>query len=144
METPSMPQPAKRAGENDSAVARTVARLAEQKQLDFELEFYSSILKRHGDFVDVLRAYANTLTQKGRHAEGLVVDQHLVQLKPNDALAHYNLACSYALLQRPDYALRTLRKAIELGYRDFRFIRDDKDLESIRHDPRFKQLLREF
>jgi len=67
-----------------------------------------------------------------------------VQLKPGDALAHYNLACSYALMKQPDLALKTLRLAVELGYRDFRYMREDRDLDSIRQDPRFRQLLREY
>ena len=67
-----------------------------------------------------------------------------IQLKPKDSLAHYNLACSYALLKQPDLALSTLRKALEFGYRDFRYIRQDRDLDPIRKDPRFKKLLREF
>ena len=32
-------------------------------------------------------------------------------------------------------ALKTLRRAIELGYRDFRYMREDRDLDSIRKDP---------
>jgi hypothetical protein len=58
-------------------------------------------------------------------------------------LAHYNLACSYALLKKVDPAIKALRKAIELGYCDFRYLREDHDLDAIRHDPRFRQLLRE-
>ena len=40
--------------------------------------------------------------------------------------------------------LKTLRRAIELGYRDFRYMKEDHDLDSIRHDPRFRQLMREY
>jgi Flp pilus assembly protein TadD len=94
--------------------------------------------------VDILRAHGNNLTLKGRFADGLDIDKKLIQLRPNDALAHYNLACSYALLKKPDHALRTLRQAVELGYRDFRYMREDRDLETVRHDPRFRQLLREY
>ena len=36
------------------------------------------------------------------------------------------------------------RKAIELGYRDFGYLRKDKDLDGIKADPRYKQLLKEF
>jgi tetratricopeptide (TPR) repeat protein len=120
------------------------ARLAEQSQLDFEIAFYGSILSRRPDYVDVLRVLGNGLTLKGRYNEGLVIDRRLVQLRPRDPLAHYNLACSYALLKHSEQALRTLRKAIELGYRDFRYIREDSDLDAVRHDPRFRQLLREY
>jgi tetratricopeptide (TPR) repeat protein len=119
-------------------------RPTDQSQLDFELEFFSGILVRRPDYIDVLRVMGNNLTLKGRFAQGLQIDKRLVQLRPNDALAHYNLACSYALLKRPDQALKSLRRAVELGYRDFRYMREDHDLDSIRHDPRFRQLMREF
>ena len=117
---------------------------SDQSQLDFELDFYGHVLARYPDYVDVLRVQGNNLTLKGRFAEGLQIDRRLVQLRPADPLAHYNLACSFALVKKVDPALKTLRRAIELGYRDFRYIREDRDLDAIRHDPRFRQLLREF
>ena len=120
------------------------ARSADQTQIDFELDFFGGVLARQPDYVDVLRIMGNLLTLKGRFAEGLQIDKRLVQLRPGDALAHYNLACSYALLKRPEQSLKTLRRAVELGYRDFRYMREDHDLDSIRHDPRFRQLLREY
>jgi tetratricopeptide (TPR) repeat protein len=116
---------------------------AEQNQLDFELDFFGRILERFPDYVDVLRVQGNNLTLKGRFAEGLLIDRRLVQLRPGDALAHYNLACSYALLKKVDPAIKALRKAIDLGYRDFRYMREDRDLDALRHDSRFRQLLRE-
>lgn len=113
-------------------------------QLDFELEFFGHILDAHPGFVDVLRVQSNNLTLKGRFADGLQVDRRLVVLRPGDALAHYNLACKFALLRKVDLALKTLRKAVELGYRDFRFIREDRDLDAVRNDPRYRMILREF
>jgi tetratricopeptide (TPR) repeat protein len=131
-------------GSEPTSTGMPMPRLVDQSQLDFELEFYACILQRQPDYVDVLRVMGNLLTLKGRYSDGLQIDRRLVQLRPHDALAHYNLACSFALLKRPDQALKTLRKAVELGYRDFRYMREDRDLDSIRHDPRFRQLLREF
>jgi tetratricopeptide (TPR) repeat protein len=121
-----------------------LARSHEQSQLDFELEFFGRLIERHPDFIDVLRVHGNNLTLKGRFAEGLQIDKRLVGLRPHDPLAHYNLACSYALLKKADQALKVLRRAVELGYRDFRYMREDRDLDAIRHDPRFRQLLREY
>ncbi len=131
-------------GSEPISTGSSLVRPADQSQLDFELEFFSAILERRPDYVDVLRVIGNNLTLKGRYAQGLQIDRRLVQLRPNDPLAHYNLACSYALLKRPDQALRALRRAVELGYRDFRYMLEDRDLDSIRHDPRFRQLMREF
>ena len=131
-------------GSESATAGGPSSRLAEQSQLDFELEFFGGILERHSDYVDVLRVMGNNLTLKGRYAQGLNIDKRLIQLRPNDPLAHYNLACSYALLKQPDQAIRALRRAVELGYRDFRYMREDRDLDAIRHDPRFRQLLHDY
>jgi tetratricopeptide (TPR) repeat protein len=131
-------------GHEPTSTTNPLARVADQNQLDFELDFFGGILSRNPAYVDVLRVMGNLLTLKGRFAEGLQIDKRLVQLRPADALAHYNLACSFALLKRPDQSIKTLRRAVELGYRDFRYMREDHDLDSIRHDPRFRQLLREY
>jgi tetratricopeptide (TPR) repeat protein len=131
-------------GPEHTSTSNPLARLTEQSQVDFEIDFFGHILEHKPDYVDVLRAMANNLTYKGHYTQGLVIDKRLVQLRPNDPLAYYNLACSYALLKSPDQALRTLRRAVELGYRDFHYMRKDSDLDSIRHDPRFRQLLREY
>ncbi|HEV3082114.1 MAG TPA: hypothetical protein VGY66_20195 [Gemmataceae bacterium] len=131
-------------GSEPISTSAPLSRLADQSQLDFEIDFFGGILKRNSDYVDVLRVMGNNLTLKGRFAQGLDIDRRLVQLRPRDPLAHYNLACSYALLKQSDQALRILRKAVELGYRDFRYMREDHDLDSIRHDPRFRQLLRDY
>jgi Flp pilus assembly protein TadD len=118
--------------------------LAERTQLDFELDFYGRLLAAVPDFADALRAQACNLTLKGRLQDGLVVDEKLVAVRPTDPTAHYNLACRYALLKQRDKAITALRKAVELGYRDFEFIKEDQDLDSIRKDPRFRKLLREY
>src|SRR5947209_6417149 len=141
-----MAQHGKHSDEGSHPVASSTAlvRLADRNQLDFELEFYGRILERYPEYVDVLRVQGNNLTLKGRYAEGLQIDKRLVKLRPTDALAHYNLACSFALLKRTEHSIRTLRKAVELGYRDFRYLKEDRDLDAIRHDPRFRQILREY
>jgi tetratricopeptide (TPR) repeat protein len=141
-----MAQQGKHSNEGSEPVSTSQAsvRATDQSQLDFELDFFGGVLTSHPDYVDVLRVMGNLLTLKGRFAEGLNIDKRLVRLRPNDALAHYNLACSFALLKRPDQAIKTLRRAIELGYHDFRYMREDHDLDSLRHDPRFRQMMREF
>jgi tetratricopeptide (TPR) repeat protein len=121
-----------------------LAFLADRSQVDFELDFFTRVLAAAPEFSEVLRAQASNMTVKGRLQDGLTVDKKLVSLRPADPTARYNLACRYALLKQPDLALVTLRKAIELGYRDFRYMEEDRDLDSIRKDPRFRKLLREY
>ncbi|MGF1581833.1 MAG: hypothetical protein ACFCD0_21095 [Gemmataceae bacterium] len=131
-------------GSQPASTSSALVRMADQNQLDFEIEFFDGILNRYPNFVDVLRVQGNNLTLKGRYLEGLQIDKRIVQLRPEDPLAHYNLACSFALLNRTDHAIDNLRRAVELGYRDFRYLREDRDLDSIRQDPRFRELLTEY
>ena len=142
-----MTHPSKRPGppaEESFPPGSILGFLVGRSQVDFELDFFTRVLAGDPDFPEVLRAQASNMTAKGRLQDGLTVDKRLVTLRPHDPTARYNLACRYALLKQPDLAFVTLRKAIELGYRDFRYIEEDRDLESIRKDPRFRKLLREF
>ena len=117
---------------------------AESEQLAFEIKFYTELLERYPDYVDVLRVFGNLLTKHGQYEHGLEVDRRLVRLRPQYAIAHYNLACSYCLLGKHELALQELRRAFELGYDDFTFLNKDNDLEGLREDRRYKTLIREF
>jgi len=143
-----VPQPDKRpvppSSENSHPPGSVLGFLADRNQLDFELEFFGKLLVVLPNYAEALRAQACNLTAKGRLQEGLAVDKQLVMARPADPTAHYNLACRYALLKQSDMAIVALRKAVELGYRDFRFMEKDRDLDSIRKDPRFRQLVREY
>lgn len=140
-----MPHPSKRPHTvTESNRGSLLAQLAERSQLDFELAFFGDLLRRMPDYSDALRAQAGNLTTKGLLKEGLLIDQVLVKLRPDDPDAHYNLACRYALMLQPDLAIETLRQAVALGYCDFRYMIQDRDLVSLRKDPRFGALLREY
>jgi tetratricopeptide (TPR) repeat protein len=137
MANPGQPPPS-------AAASPALARLAAQSQIDFELDFFAAVLDRQPDFVEVLKAHAKNLALAKRHLEGLQIDVRITRIRPNDSLARYNLACSLSLTRRYDEALAELRKAVELGYRDFPFMMKDRDLDPIRRDPRFRALVREY
>ncbi len=115
--------------------------MSKQEDLDFEISFYENLLKENPDFVNVLIALGDAYTKRGRYEDGLKIDQRLVQLRPDDPTVHYNLACSYSLLKMAKPCLEALKKAIQLGYRDFSFMKKDPDLDFIRRNPRYKELL---
>lgn len=56
----------------------------------------------------------------------------------------YNWACLYAIMGDNDKALSYLRKAFELGYRDFAWMRSDYDLDGIRNTAAYKTLVAEY
>jgi tetratricopeptide (TPR) repeat protein len=107
----------------------------------FEIEFYEAVHRRCPDYIDVVGLLGGLYTRVGRIADGLKMDRKLVRLEPENATAHYNLACSLALSKKRPDALRSLRKAVSLGYDDLDWMQQDPDLEILKNDPEFKKLL---
>lgn len=108
---------------------------------EFEIAFYESILRRDARYTEVIELLGGLYTKQGRIADGLKMDRKLVRLQPDNATAHYNLACSLALTNRKRDALRSLRQAVALGYRDFDWMAQDPDLEDLKTHPEFVALL---
>ncbi len=127
-----------------SSPETSTRRLREQSQLDFEIEFLGRVLERDPYLVEALRAQANNLAAKGQYTRALQLDRRLVGLTPDNAIAWYNLACSYTLLGMIDPAFAALQRSLELGYRLIHRLRRDPDLKTLRRDPRFVRLLRRF
>lgn len=113
-----------------------------KKDLEFEIEFYEKVLKRSPKYIEVIEILGGLYTKKGRVDDGLRMDRKLVRLMPNNPTAHYNLACSLALKRRKADAIRALAKAIECGYKDYEWMRDDPDLSGLQEHPVFKDLLK--
>lgn len=107
----------------------------------FEIAFFESVLRRDPASTDVVELLGGLYTRVGRIADGLKMDRRLVKLQPANATAHYNLACSLALTRRRVAALRSLREAVNLGYRDFNWMAQDPDLEGLKPLPAFVTLL---
>jgi len=103
----------------------------------WEITFYEDILKRRPEYVEVLLLLGALYTRNKMYAEGLKVDQRLATLKEDDPIVHYNLACSYSLLNQPNRAFEALERAMALGYGDADHMDEDGDLENVRADPRY-------
>jgi tetratricopeptide (TPR) repeat protein len=110
---------------------------SEQRELDVKIQFIEGLVRRDPDYVDALQLLGDHYTQRGRFTEGLHVDERLARLEPGNPLVFYNLACSYSLTDEFDRALHALNQAIELGYRDFKWLAKDPDLKKLRAHPTF-------
>jgi tetratricopeptide (TPR) repeat protein len=113
---------------------------ASQRDLDAKIEFMEGLVRRDPDYVDALQLLGDHYTQRGRYAEGLKVDERLAQLEPRSPLVFYNLACSCSLTEQFDRAVLMLEKALQLGYRDFRWLARDPDLHQLRQQPIYRDI----
>jgi hypothetical protein len=63
------------------------------------------------------------------------------EVRPESANAAYNLACARALARDTAGAFASLRRAVELGFRDAKLMAEDEDLAALRGDPAWPGLL---
>ena len=128
-----MAAPLNRPGDSSSerpSPETSTRRLREQSQIEFEIDFLGRVLERDPFYVDALRVHGNNLAAKGQYGRALQIDRRLVRLIPDDAIAWYNLACSYAVLGMIEPAFSALQRSLELGYRFLKRLRRDPGSQS--------------
>jgi tetratricopeptide (TPR) repeat protein len=88
-------------------------------------------------------ALADSYRQAGRHDEGRAIMEQLIAAKPDYWATTYNAGCFEALAGNADVAFEHLRRAKELDAEgeSAQYFREDSDLDPIRDDPRFQELL---
>lgn len=92
----------------------------------------------------VLMQKAIDMMRKGKYNIARKILIEIAKTEPRNIVAHYNLACVEAVTYNEDLALDYLSRALELGYKDFSHIRQDPDLNNIRHLRRFRKLLKKY
>jgi tetratricopeptide (TPR) repeat protein len=86
---------------------------------------------------------ADTYRQTGRLDEARAIMEQLIAENPDHWSVHYNAGCFEALAGDADAALPHLRRAKELDAegQSAQYVREDSDLDPLRDDPRFQELL---
>ncbi len=112
----------------------------QERNLDIEIGFLEGVVRRDPGYIDALQILGDNYTRRGRFEDGLKVDEQLVRLRPGDALVYYNLACSYSLTEQFESAAAALNRALDLGYRDFKWLSKDPDLAKLRKHPLYKKI----
>ncbi|HEX5468207.1 MAG TPA: hypothetical protein VFW80_04070 [Gaiellaceae bacterium] len=81
------------------------------------------------------------LYEAGRYAEVIERGREVIEANPQYGLLHYNLACCEALDGRTEDALGHLRRATELSEQFRDYARQDSDLDAVRDEPAFKEIV---
>ncbi len=63
----------------------------------------------------------------------------LEKINPSHPSLHYNRAGYPAQTAQDDSALKALQRAVELGFKNFRSVETDPDLENLRSNPKFEK-----
>ena len=122
-----------------SSVRRKLT-LQEQRDLDLEISFMEGLIKRDPHHTEALQILGDDYTRRERFEDGLRIDELLCQLRPENPVVHYNLACSYSLTRQGELAAEALTTAINLGYDDFKGMAKDPDLQFLREHADYKKI----
>jgi len=83
----------------------------------------------------------NPLYQSGKYAEAADRGRELLKDNPEYPALFYNVACVESLAGRKDDALEHLRRAVEKSDQLRKLAAGDSDLDAIREEPGFKELV---
>lgn len=81
------------------------------------------------------------LHQADKYVEAIEAFSHSIALGYRQATAMYNVACGFALLDDKENALFWLERSFAVGFDQPDLLRSDSDLDVLRSDARFKELV---
>ncbi len=81
------------------------------------------------------------LHQSDRYVEAIEAFSQSIALNHRQATAMYNVACGFALLNDTENALFWLERSLAVGFDQTDLLRTDSDLDPLRSEPRFKEII---
>ena len=86
--------------------------------------------------------YATALIRLDKKEEAEKEAERAIELSPDDALMSYNVACFNSKLGNKDLSIKYLNQAIKSGYANYEWIKRDSDLNNIRNEPEYIELMK--
>jgi serine/threonine protein kinase/Tfp pilus assembly protein PilF len=105
------------------------------------IKVYERYLSQHPDDARAHLFYAFDLLLISKDEEAKIEAKKAIELNPTDPLMQYNVACFYSRMSEKNLAIETLKNAITAGFQDYEWIKRDTDLDNIRNEPKFMELM---
>ena len=105
-------------------------------------QMFPRYLSLHPDDARAHIFFAIVLVRGGHVDEAKLKAARAIELSPNDPLMFYNAACFYSSVGDKQLALQALRNAFASGYGFFEWIKRDPDLDGIRNEPEYIELMK--
>jgi adenylate cyclase len=127
------------------AELRTLGRMEEaDKYAEMGVRRAEESVRQHPEWSRPAQLVAAVLASIGRGEEAREWMERALAIDPDDNLALYNAACTFAQLGEKERAIELLQRwAPNAGLEKRLWLRNDTDFEPLRDDPRFKQVLKD-
>ena len=114
-------------------------------QTDEAMQRVENYLKKHSADEGGLLASVQAMmfAATGKHEEA---EKRIAKAKTRSGFGHfhhteYNIACAYALMNKIDPAIEWFEKAVRDGFNSYPTFENDPNLDSLRNDSRFRQIM---
>jgi adenylate cyclase len=126
------------------AELRSLGRMEEaDKYAQMGVRRAEEAVRQHPEWSRPAQLVGAALAGIGRGAEAREWMERALAIDPDDNLALYNAACTYAQLGEKERAIELLQRwAPNAGIEKKLWLRNDADFEPLRGDPRFQQILK--
>lgn len=105
------------------------------------VEWATRHLELYPDDMHVRLTAASGLVALGKRDQAFEWIEPVLDSAAGDPLRLYNIACFYSLAGEVDQAIDFLERAAASGKADVEWLRQDSDLDNLRDDPRFQELV---
>ncbi|MFH0889395.1 MAG: hypothetical protein V1871_09340 [Planctomycetota bacterium] len=78
--------------------------------------------------------------QAGNYDKALETIQVMNNKFPANPLVLYNMTCVYSLMNKPEIAIPCLRDAVKCGWKNWKYMDDDADLDNIKDKDDYKKI----
>jgi TolB-like protein/tetratricopeptide (TPR) repeat protein len=106
------------------------------------LSVYARYLSQHPDDARAHLFFAIDLAIAEKNEDAKSEAARAIELNPTDPLMQYNASCFYSQLGDKQLAIESLKNAMTAGYQDYEWIKRDSDLDNIRNEPKFLELMK--
>jgi tetratricopeptide (TPR) repeat protein len=112
------------------------------RDYDGACQSYELAIRHNPSAAKFLLAFVGLCFQRlGLYQRALRSYEEGLRLNPGASEIHYGLGCTYSLMNEPGRALPHLEHAVRQNYVDRAYIEKDGDLDNIRNEPRFKEMV---
>jgi adenylate cyclase len=86
--------------------------------------------------------HAITLAKIGKDQQARVEANKALELSPDDSIMMYNTACFYSRLGDKELALKMFKNSVNTGYENYEWLKHDPDLDNIRNEPGYIEIMK--
>ena len=107
--------------------------------LEEAVKNYKMALHHDKDFVDARINLSTAYLKEKQYDKALETLKAVQEKHPSNPNLHYNVGCYYSLTGNIDQSLESIKKSVQLGFKNVQAIHTDPDLENLRKEPVFKE-----